>query len=95
MAAGVLFHADRLAFDDVLVADLAADFGQDRDAVRVPLAEHGAGLDLLVLLDQQVGAGGDLVFLQLAALGVEDQDFAVAGEHDLLALRRCGRPSCG
>ena len=56
----------------VLVADLAADFGENRDAVRVPLAEHGAGADLLVLVDQQVGAGGNLVLLQFAALGVED-----------------------
>ena len=39
-----------------------------------------------VLVDQQVGAGGDLVFLDLAALGVQQQDFAVAGEHHLLAL---------
>ena len=43
------------------------------------------GCDLLVFLDQQVGAVGNFVLLQLAALGVEDEDFAVAGEHDLLA----------
>ena len=36
--------------------------------------------------DQQVGAGGDFVLLQFAALGVQQEDFAVAGEHDLLAL---------
>ena len=53
VAAGVLLDAHRFAFDDVLVADLAADFGENRDAVRVPLAEHRAGLDLLVLVDQQ------------------------------------------
>jgi hypothetical protein len=52
VAAGVLFQADGFAFDDVLVADLAADFRQDRDAVRVPLAEDRAGLDFPVLLDQ-------------------------------------------
>ncbi len=71
VAAGVLFQPHRFAFDDVLVADLAADFGQNRDAVRVPLAEDRAGLHFLVLVDQQVGAGGDFVLLQLAALGVE------------------------
>ena len=85
VAAGVLLQPHRLAFDDVLEADLAADFGENRDGVRVPLAEHGAGHDFLVLVDHQVGAGGDFVLLQLAALGVEDEDFAVAGEHDLLA----------
>ena len=44
------------------------------------------GLNFLVLLDQQVGAGGDFVFFDFAALGVQQQDFAVAGEHDLLAF---------
>ena len=34
----------------------------------------------------QDGAGGHLVLLELAALGVEDDDLAVAGEHDLLAV---------
>jgi len=86
VAAGVLFEADGFALDDVLVADLPADFRQDRDAVRVPLAEDGAGLNFLVLVDQEVGAGGDFVLLDFAALGVQDQDFAVAGEHYLLAL---------
>ena len=32
----------RLALDDVLVADDAADLGEDRHDVRVPLAEHRA-----------------------------------------------------
>ena len=45
-----------------------------------------ARLDLLVFLDQQIGAGGNFVLLQLAALGVEKRDFAVAREHDLLAF---------
>ena len=34
---------------------------------------------------QQDGAGGNFVFLQLAALGIQDLDFAVSGQHDLLA----------
>ena len=44
----------------------------------------GARLDLLVLAHLEVGAGGDFVLFQLPPLGVEDEDFAVAGEHDLL-----------
>ncbi len=84
-AGGVLLDAHRLALDDVLVADLAAHLGEDRDGVRVPFAEDAAGLDFLVLLDQQVGTGGHLVFLQLASLGVQEEDFAVAGEDDVLA----------
>ena len=85
VTAGILFQTHRFALDDVLVADLAADFGQNRDAVRIPLAEDRARLDVLILFDQQVRAGGDFVLLQLATLGVEQQDFAVAGEHHLLA----------
>ena len=85
-AAGVLLHPHGLAFDHVLVADLAADLGQDRDAVRIPLAEDLAGLDLLVLFDHQFGAGGDFVLFQFPALGIQQRDFAVAGEHDLLAF---------
>ena len=95
VTAGVLFHTHRFAFDDVLVADLAADFGQNRDAVRIPLAEDRARLDFLVFFDQQVRAGGNFVLLQLAALGIENRDFAVAGEHDLLAFVVASRPSGG
>ena len=40
VARGVDLDPHRLALDDVLVADLAADLGEDRDVVRVPLAEH-------------------------------------------------------
>ena len=67
------FQANGLALDHVLVPDLAADLGKDRDAVRVPLAEHRAGLDLGALLDQQIGAGRDLVFFDFAALGSKNK----------------------
>ena len=40
VAAGVLLQPHRLAFDDVLEADLSADFGENGDGVRVPLAEE-------------------------------------------------------
>ena len=46
-------------------------------------------MTVLVLVDQQDGAGGNLVLLELAALGIEQRDFAVAGEHDVAGLRRC------
>ena len=79
--------AERLALDDVLVADLAADLGEDRDVVRVPLAERsGRGLTFWPSSTSIVGAVGDVVLLELAALGVEDLDLAVARQGDLLAL---------
>ena len=42
-------------------------------------------LDLLAVLDHHLGAVGDVVLLELAALGVEDLDLAVARQGDLLA----------
>ena len=86
VTAGVLFAAQRFAFDDVLEADLAADFGENRDAVRIPLAEDVRRLrPSLFSSTMSIGAGGNFVLLELAALGVDERDFAVAGEHDLLA----------
>src|SRR4029077_4767133 len=85
VAAGVFFVTGRFPLDHVLEPNLAGHLGEDRDAVGGPLAEDLADLDLLIFLDRQNGAGRDFVFLQLAPLGIEDQDFAVAGEHDLLA----------
>ena len=40
----ILLGPHRLAFDQVLEADLAARLGENRDAVRVPFAEDGAGV---------------------------------------------------
>ena len=85
VAAGVLFGTHRFAFDDVFVANLAANFGQNRNAVRVPGAQRLARLYLLVLLDHEDRARGHFVLLQLAALGIHDRDFAVAREHDVLS----------
>ena len=51
VARGVDLDLHGLALDDVVEADLAADLGEDRDVVRVPLAEHLAAVDLLAVLD--------------------------------------------
>ena len=75
-----------MAFDQVFEADLAAGFGQNRNAVRIPFAEDGARLDFLVLVDLEDGAGRHFVLLHFAAFVVDERDFAVAGEHDLLAF---------
>ena len=45
VTAGVLFGPHRLAFDQVFEANLAARFGENRNAVRIPFAEHAAGRD--------------------------------------------------
>ena len=48
--------------------------------------EHLAAGDLLAVLDHDHGAVGHVVLLQLAALGVEDLDLAVARQGDVLPL---------
>ena len=45
VAGGVDLDFHRFALDDVVQADLAADLGEDRHVVRVPLAEHLAAGD--------------------------------------------------
>ena len=82
-AAFALFlEADGFALFDVLVADDAGLLGQDRREVRVPDDQLLARLDLLAVADHDRRAVGHLVLLELAALGVDDGDFAVALERD-------------
>ena len=87
-ALSLFFDADGFAFFDVLVADDAGLLGQDRRDVRVPDDELLARLDLLAVGDQDGRAVGNLVLLELAALGVDDGDFAVAlqGDQALVAF---------
>ncbi len=86
VARRLAFGADRPAFDAVVEADLAADFGQNGHRVRVPLAEDAADFDFFVLGDQQRGPVGNGVVFELAFLRVEDDDLAVSGEDDVLAF---------
>ena len=94
VAAGVFFEPQRFAFDHVFEADLAGDFRQNRNAVRVPFAKDLAGLDRLVLVDAENGAVGNVVFFQLAAFVVEQRDFAVPREDDVLAFLVGARTAC-
>src|SRR5690606_28473163 len=71
---------------DVFVADLTADFGENRNRVRIPLAQHLARLHLFVLLHQERSTGRHFVFFQFATLGVEQRDFAVASQNDVFAF---------
>ena len=86
--AGVLVHllVDGLAVDDVLEGDRAALLGEDRERVGVPLHEQLALLDLLAVLDLQLGAVDDGVALALAALLVLDDEGAGAVHDHQVAL---------
>ena len=81
-ALALFFEADGFAFFDVFVLNLAALFRQNRRDVGVPAHQLLARLDLLAVLHQHGRAVGNLVLLDLAALGVEHRDFTVALQGD-------------
>ena len=89
----VHFLVDRHLVDDVLEADRAAAFGQDRERVRIPLDEDLALLDLLAVAHLEVRAVDDRVALADDALVVDDVDRAAAVHDDraaaAVARRRC------
>src|ERR1700753_835698 len=69
---------DRDAFLQVLELHGAGDLGEDREGVRVPLAEQAAEFDLLSVLNAKLGAVDQSVTLLLAALLVDDGERAGA-----------------
>src|SRR6185436_8303254 len=85
---GVLVHllVYGLAVDDVAEADLSALFGEDRERVGVPLHEELSLLDVLAVLDLELGAVDDRVALALAALLVLDDERARAVHDHQVAL---------
>jgi len=70
--AGVFLLPHGFAFDDVLVADLAADFGEDGDGVRSHWHNSVPG-HFLVFIHLEVGAGGDFVLFPTRVLGVQEE----------------------
>ena len=86
--AGVLVHllVHGLAVDDVVEADLSALFGEDGEGVRIPLDQELSLLDVLAVLDLELGAVDDGVALALAALLVLDDERARAVHDHEVAL---------
>ena len=87
----VHFVVERDAFLQILELDGAADFGDDRVGVRIPLADGGADLDLRAVFDAQLRAVDDGVTLVLAALVVDDGDLARAVHGDEVAVLGANR----
>ena len=84
----VHFFVERDAFLQVLELDGAADFGQDREGVRIPLDQDLSELDLIAFVDLQLGAVHDRVALAFAALVVHHRDRALAvHDHQVAGLR--------
>ena len=69
----------------ILEVDRAADFGQDREGVRIPLEQNVVRLDRSAFLDEDLGAVHHLVALAFAALLVDDGEDAVAVHGDQFA----------
>ena len=80
----LFLHGD--AFGQILEMDHAADFGQDRERVRIPFEQDVVGLDLRAVGEQDLRAIHHLVAFFFAALVVEDGDDAVAVHGDQFAL---------
>src|SRR5258706_2094859 len=86
-ARGLVRHfRQRKAFGDVVVADDAVDFGQDRQGVRIPLGDPLATLDVLTLVHEQARTIGDAMRGALRSPDVGDGDLHVAAHGPELAL---------
>src|ERR1700674_717049 len=83
----VHFFMKRDTFLEVLELDRTADFGQDRESVRVPLDHYLSELDWVAFVDLDLGAVDDGVALALAALLVNYRDRALAiHDHQVAGL---------
>ena len=77
----------------VLELDGAADFGQDREGVRIPFGQDLAELDRLAFLDAQPSAIDHVVALFFAALFVDEGDQAGAVHGNQMRCRGRAHPS--
>src|SRR5215471_9722535 len=80
----LFLHCD--AFHDVTVGDFPADFGKDRQRVRIPLNKLLTKLDAVAVFDLDFGAVDDRVFFALAAVVVHNRDLGIAVHDDPFAF---------
>ena len=95
VSAGVLLEAERLVLDDILITHLARHFRQNGDRVRVPLHEHHSWLYLVIVGHLEDRTGWNFELFQFAPLRIDDGDFSISCEHDLLALLVLHRAKAG
>ena len=86
VSAWVFFAFERFAFGDIDEANFTASGRQDGDLVRVPFAEHLGLGDLLIFGNQQSCTDGDLVAFEFTTTGIDDCDFAVSRQNDVLTV---------
>jgi len=75
------FPGGKLHAGETPEATVVRELREDRHVVRVPAAQHGARLDLLLVLDEHFGAGRDRVAVDLAI-----------ANHSHPAWQTCGSP---
>src|SRR5579863_4165010 len=75
----------RHAVLQVLELHCAADFGDNREGVRIPLDHDLAQLDVIAFVDLDLGAVDDRIALAFAILLVHDRDRALAVHYDQVA----------
>src|SRR5262245_22538201 len=79
-----LLHRD--ALDDVMELHLAGLFGKNGHAVRVPLDEGFALLDLAAVLYGDNGADDDVMLFEFAAILADDGNGGVFVEDNVVAV---------
>ena len=84
----VHFFVERDAFLQILELHGAADFGQDRESVRIPLDHNLAERDRIAFVDLELGAVHDRVALAFAALLVDDGNRTLAVHDNQIARLR-------
>lgn len=81
---------DRLSLDQILEANGAFDFGEQRPGVGIPLDDALAALDHVALVDVQARTVLDTVRRTLGAVGIDDCDNHVAHHRDQVTFAVAG-----
>ena len=92
---GVIADRHRLALNNIFQSNATAHFGQNWNCMRVPFAEWGTTFDLLIFFDHQHRAGGHVVFLDLATLGVQNRNLTASRKNNAFTLIVRDEPDSG
>ena len=83
---GVFFQSQCFAFNDVFVANFTPDFGDNWNTVRIPFAENLSGFYLVIFRNPKDRSGRNSVFLKFSSFRIQNRDFAVSRQNDLLTV---------
>ncbi len=83
-----------MTVDQILEADRALDFGENRTGVRIPFRDALAALDHVALVDAHARAVLNTVRRTLGAVGIDDRNDHVADHRDVVAFGVLGDGAC-